>query len=292
MKLSSLALFVVSMLGSSLVLGMENSCSKWFGEVAVRPCRVQGFEFCTSSYLSDSLRSRVFKSLSEVEDRTGLAEVREGVVQPAIVRLELQQGKAARVWELGSGSGDFVFKWASADRGRTFVLTDLFPQASIWSKQIQDTHLADRVTFESKPVNSSDLSHLEFEAGDVVLTVAMFHHLSPKEAQELLKTIVARHLHLVIVEPLSRTWKDVVMATGVGALGAWYSPEARQDWRVPAVLSFDGVVSALRQYTRPEIQSMVVAAGGSDYRVQESAGLGTFKTFRVLIVSPHLVGIQ
>lgn len=245
------------------------------------PCRFHGFEFCTSEVISNSLRTKVFEALGQVQSRMGFEEVVTKIANQFLIGLDARHARKVKVAELGSGSGDLVLQLAKHDPSRSFLLTDLYPQVETWTKKIQQEKSFSNILFREEPISAVDIESLNLPRGDVILTVAMLHHLRPEEVEVFLKQVVRKNLNVMVVEPLSRRVRDVFVGAGAGFVSLVTNPSAWKDLRVPFILSHDGLVSALRQYTASDLQQML---NGTGYEVEEIAGLGPVKSFRIMLL--------
>jgi hypothetical protein len=274
-----LALFVTSV---AFPADGQNPCGKEFSPDSI-PCRLHGFEFCTSDSISDSLRSKVFDALGRVQSSLGFDAVVTDVVQHHLADLDRIHGREVNVVELGSGAGDLVFQLAKVDRSRSYLLTDIFPQVDVWNRKIKAGGSDSNVQYLYTPTSAADISKLNSVPGDVVLTVAMLHHLRPAEVSEFLLQVVQKRLNVIVVEPLARRVRDVFVGAGAGFASLKYYPEGWRDLRIPLILSHDGVVSALRQYTASDLREHL---RGTMYQVTETSGLGPVGSFRVMFINP------
>jgi hypothetical protein len=274
--------FSLSVFAASLTVRAEpdQQCADVFSWDAIS-CRIHGFEFCTSDRISASLRSKVFDALGRVQSKLGFETVVKTIVRNHLADLDRHHGRKVHLIELGSGAGDLVLQLAKDDVSRKYLLTDIFPQVEVWQRKIADEGSSLNVQYLSRPTSATDLAKLGTVSGEVILTVAMLHHLRPEEVEAFLKQVVQQQLNVIIVEPLARRLRDVFIGAGAGLVSLKLYPEGWLDPRAPFILSHDGVVSALRQYTADELRTKLLGTG---YQVTETAGLGPVGSFRVMVL--------
>lgn len=247
-----------------------NICSMLF------PKRISAFEFCESACISEGLRSKVFDALS----KTQMAAAVEAVTEKLFTELaptKIQPG--ARIIEIGSGSGQMLSKVALTKPEYQFVLTDLYPQEN-W-KTLKRVNL----DFISEPVDVGQIKtglgqHLR--PGDAIFLSAALHHFKPEWVRETLDLLVEKQAHMFVLEPMSRDLKGIAIGLGAGGLGLATSKSAWSDLRVPFILSFDGLISALRQYHPKDLTEL----SDNKVKAKEFKGLGRLGNFRVMLVSP------
>lgn len=103
-----------------------------------------------------------------------------------------------------------------------------------------------------------------------------FHHLTPAQAQAFLADAVLHADGVMVVEPLSRSLMSIascVCGLVFGLIAPLLATRFRWShlfwtWLVPVIplaLAFDGVVSALRNYSRTEIEAMLKTLPDNDF---------------------------
>jgi hypothetical protein len=241
--------------------------------------RVHAEEYCESACLSESLRSRVFEALTGSQAAAGVVKVIHETFQEA---LGDSKWPSRRVVELGSGSGQMMLSLAREFQNHQFVMTDLYPQRAKWSE-----YRLNNLSFANEAV---DLSKVEstlrpyVQESDTVFLSAVLHHMKPEWVQVLLKLAAEKKLRLLILEPFDRDIKGLAVGAGAGFLSMAVSKAAWQDYKVPLIMSHDGVLSALRQYRQKELLAMATSLG---LNVTEKKGLGPLKNYRVMTIAPQ-----
>lgn len=222
--------------------------------------RLHGFEFCEKSWLPQVIREGFMDCLNQIH-RLG---------QPyrhiaPVVSTWAERLSAGEILDLGSGGGGQVatvleHMQRQGLKAPSFVLSDLYPDVSAW-RALQKDLGPERVGFFDSPVAFSALPE-QFRA----LTIfSAFHHLPPKAASSLLAEVVAHRDGICIVEFTRRTWLDLasmIPAFFLNLLAPLTTPRFRLGKLLlspvtAAMVSFDGLVSALRSYSADEILAML-----------------------------------
>ena len=204
-----------------------------------------------------SLRDALTDFLAFSEDFVGAYDPVAPLLRRAVART-----KARRIVDLCSGAGG---PWRRlGDRvGVPVVLTDLYP------------HGADVVRVDARSVPA------ELDGFRTVFTA--FHHFRPIEARAILADAVQRRQGIGVFEIARRAPLEigVVALTWLGTLAA--APFIRP-WRwsrlmwtylppaLPLVGTFDGIVSCLRTYSKPELAELVQGLGGYDWEIGDFRG--------------------
>ena len=233
-------------------------------------------EFCESPCLPDGLRSRVFSALNDIQVAS---KVDKAVTDMFSKILKEKIQSATRVIEIGSGSGKLLARLAQNFADFDFVLTDLFPQES-W-RSLSSANLS----YLDRPVDASQIKQSlgsELRPGDVLFMNSTFHHFRPEWVKGLLELLVERGCKAIIIEPMSRDIRGMIVGAGAGAFSLLTSREAWRDPRIPFILSFDGVISALRQYHREDL----VALSNGRLSIEEFGGHGILNNVRAMLISP------
>jgi hypothetical protein len=204
-----------------------------------------------------SLRDALTDFLAFSEDFVGAYDP----VAP-LLRRAVERTQARRIVDLCSGAGG---PWRRlGDRvGVPVVLTDLYP------------HGDDVVRVDARSVPA------ELDGFRTVFTA--FHHFRPVEARAILADAVQRRQGIGVFEIARRAPLEigVVALTWLGTLAAapfirpwswsrlmWtYLPPA-----LPLVGTFDGIVSCLRTYSKPELAELVQGLGGYDWEIGDFRG--------------------
>ena len=145
----------------------------------------------------------------------------------------------------------------------------------------------DRVVPVEKPVDLLSLS-VDLPAGDDVLIVisAAFHHIPPKARSRVLLNLTQLG-DVLILEPLSRNWPSLLIAL-LSAFPCLAAPLVlykrsgilRRVWwsyiipLVPFILTYDGIVTVLRNWSQAEWQDGLAEFGN---RATFEAGLLSYK---------------
>lgn len=222
--------------------------------------RLQAFEFCDQPWLPEVIREGFMDCLDQIHKAWQPYRHIAPIVSAWAGRLGAQQ-----VLDLGSGGGGQVVTVLEhlARQGLKpprFVLSDRNPNVCAW-RALQERFGPERVSFFDKPVMISAIPE-QFRA----LTIfSAFHHLMPEAAKALLEEVVARRDGICIVEFTRRTWLDLLSmlpAFFMNLIAPLTTPRFRLGKLllspvIAAMVSFDGLVSALRSYTAEEIQAML-----------------------------------
>jgi hypothetical protein len=250
------------------------------------------FEFCERPGLPEWLRGDLFSTLAWVQDSFGLGRVLAGEAAGLVA-----SSGARRVIELGSGSGDGLRSLASGlPRGIEVVATDLYPRPAVWRERLSGVSgarwIETPISFDDfeTPIGKGEL------AGAVVLFVAAFHHVPREKARELLKRLAGCQAHVLIVEPLGRDLKGLILGALCGIPTLLYPVLARgvslaRRLRlalfhlclpvIPFILCHDGAVSAFRQRRRRDWEELV---RDTPYALVERPGLGLLRNFSVTML--------
>jgi len=234
--------------------------------------RIQLFEFCDQPWLRGSLREAFLDCLSFVHH---VYQPYYHLAQPFAewANQNRQNVRKDRVGEaildLASGSGEQITMLldASTKQGLhlpKFILSDLYPNLSAWHA-LQKSCGNDAVGYIEKPLSALDIP----EGAPRHWTIfTAFHHLSPAAARILLQGLVAKGDGLCIIENTRRQWfccVAMVLGLPVHLIVPFFAK--RFKWSkflcttvipiIPLMVAFDGVVSALRSYTKEEIIAML-----------------------------------
>lgn len=257
--------------------------------------RIHYFELCERPELPEWLRSDLFATLGWVQGAFGL----KAIFRTKVASLLAGAG-ARKVIELGCGSGEGLIELARGVRelpsrpAIEFWATDKFPRPDYWRSRfvgVPELNVYEpSVGFEDFDRTAAPLG---LENAVLVLS-AVFHHVPEHEARALLERAARTGAQVVIVEPLSRSlWGVFVGATvffptllfpllgphrGIlsrlrAVLDHWVVP------LVPLILAHDGVISALRQRTRPEFEAL---CQGLPLVPEFSANLGVLANFSIV----------
>jgi hypothetical protein len=250
------------------------------------------FEFCERPGLPEWLRGDLFSTLAWVQDSFGLGRVLAGEAAKCVA-----SSGARRVIELGSGSGDGLRRLASGlPGGIEVVATDIFPRPAEWRERLAGVPGARWI---ETPVSFDDFETRigkDELAGAVVLFVAAFHHVPKDKAGEMLKRLASHHSHVLIVEPLGRDLKGLILGALCGIPTLIYPLLARgvslaRRLRlvlfhiclpvIPLFLCHDGAVSAFRQRRRRDWEELLK---GTPYDLVDRPSLGWLRNFSVTML--------
>ncbi len=192
-----------------------------------------------------------------------------------LLRRALERTKARRIVDLCSGAGG---PWGRLGPrvGVPVLLTDLYPA---WENVI-------RVDARAVPA--------ELDGFRSIFTA--FHHFRPEEARAILEDAVHRREGIGVFEIARRAPIEiaVVALTWLGTLIA--APFIRP-WRwsrlawtylppvLPIVGTFDGVVSCVRTYSKPELEELVRGLDSYDWE------LGDFRKGWSPLRGSYLIGV-
>lgn len=153
----------------------------------------------------------------------------------------------------------------------TLTLTDLYPNV----KAFEHTRATDseRISFESQSVDATQLSqHLKQKFRTLF---GAFHHMDKTNAQKILQQAVDDNTPIAIFEPLSRNLPAFISMLFV-PLNVWlFTPFIRPvRWLVlpfiyvlplvPLYILWDGIISILRMYSKPELEALVKGLKNSE----------------------------
>jgi hypothetical protein len=234
--------------------------------------RRQLFEFHERAECPRFVRDSVVETLGTGLRWLGMSDV----AGPAFARF-CQDAKCERVLDLCSGSGApaaLVLEWM-AEHGAAapeVVLSDLFPNEVAFAG-VRAKH-PEKVRSERRPVDATMVP--EDVAHDARVIMNAFHHFAPAPAARIVADAVARRKSLFIYEGFPRDLTRF-LPTGPAMLPALLlNPLMTRQQRlakafltyvvpvIPAVATWDGVVSVLRIHDEADLRAMTTAEG--DYR--------------------------
>ena len=220
---------------------------------------------------------------------------------PAL-RKAFSRSGAERVIDLCSGAGGpwlpLLESWDKLGSAPQEVrLSDFKPSEASWRDA--STASGGRIRPYPAPV---DARAVPKELDGFRTLFAAFHHFRPFEAEAILRDAVERRQGIAILEPTERSARAVALACLSWLFVMLLSPGIRPvSLRrlaltyllplIPALVTFDGVVSCLRTYTKQELGEMAARAGGGayDWEVGEASYPGFPIPVSYLIGTPRQV---
>lgn len=183
----------------------------------------------------------------------------------------------------GGGGLTNLFKALVAKQPNVkLTLTDLYPNV----KAFEQTKMLDpdRIHFESQSVDATDLpKHLKQKFRTLF---GAFHHLNEPTAAKLLQQAVDDKAPIAIFEPLSRNVPAFVSMLFV-PINVWLFTLFIRPVRwgvlpfiyliplVPLYIVWDGVVSILRMYSKPELEALIKGLKNSENFFWEIGQVGS-----------------
>ncbi len=217
-----------------------------------------------------SLRDALTDFLAFTENLTGAYDPVGPLLRRALVRT-----KARRIVDLCSGAGG-PWRRLGAQVGVPVILTDLYP------------HNDDVTRVDARAVPA------ELDGFRTIFTA--FHHFRPAEARAILADAVQRGQGIGVFEIARRAPLEIAVVT-LTWLGTLVSAPFIRPWRwsrlawtyLPPVLpilgTFDGVVSCLRTYSKPELKDLVRRLDTYDWEI------GDFRARWSPLRGSYLIGV-
>ncbi len=154
---------------------------------------------------------------------------------------------------------------------KSITLTDLYPNKKAFHN-FQKTN-PDHFLFCDTPVN---MMKVPLEIKGFRTLFSSFHHLKPKEAEELLQKAVDDQCGIAIFESTQRHPLVLLYMLLTPLLVLLNTPFIRPwSWKrifwtyiipiLPFIVMFDGLVSSLRTYTPDELEKMISKLNAPDY---------------------------
>ena len=234
--------------------------------------RVQAFEFNDTAGVPAFMRDTVVESLSRAL-RWG--HVLHDLVPP-FARF-LRESGATEVLDLCAGAAGPATILAaemhrSGERPPRFVMTDLFPQVDAWeAARAEDP---DAIDFVREPVDATRIPH-DLADGKARVIINALHHFPPDLARGMLEDAVRGSRGIFVSEAFERNPLGFVSMWPAGLAALFANPLlTKKDRLAKAVMTYltpitagislwDGVVSALRIYSRRDLFEMVEPFGDS-----------------------------
>lgn len=170
----------------------------------------------------------------------------------------------------GSGPWKFLLKELE-NHNLKVTLTDLFPNHSAFQKT--KSLYPQNVNFLKSPI---DASKVPTELLGFRTLFSSFHHLTPKQAQEILQNAVDAKVGIAVFESTQRHPLSLLYMLFTPLLVLMYVPRirpfrwSRLFWTyiiplIPFIVMFDGIVSCLRTYNKDELKALTENLTGSPY---------------------------
>ncbi len=162
----------------------------------------------------------------------------------------LPRGAAARILDVGTGSGDLprvIARWARKT-GRTVrvLATDTHPQMLEVARERS-------VDYPEVSFQQADALNLPFADGtfDCALMSLTLHHFEDDQQNRVLRELQRVSTRGIVVSELERNWPNYA---GAKLLAATL-------WRTNRLTRHDGPISVLRAFTRDELQQIAEHTG-------------------------------
>jgi len=152
------------------------------------------------------------------------------------------------------------------------TLTDLYPNLAAFERAERESDGS--VGAHRGPVSAYDVPP---ELGGIRTLFTAFHHFRPDDARRILLDARSKRCGIAIFEPFERSFRmaRILGIAGI-ARGLLLTPKVGRmsigrfvlTYVVPvgpAVVAWDGVVSALRSYTVPELRDLAASVEGDDF---------------------------
>lgn len=242
--------------------------------------RIQLFEIHDQRWFPRFLRDQMTEGLQVVFDFANLYRP----VAPRLRQVLADLG-TNRVVDLCSGAGGPWLKLcetcASEFAGLDVLLTDKYPNAQA-RERIGAS--GSSIQFRREPV---DVLALSPELAGFRTMFTSFHHFTPPEGREILRSAVASRQGIGIFEIPKRSARTILAVFVVPFAYLALVPSMRPfRWSrllwtyllplIPFALWFDGIVSCLRAYTTRELMAMTegLATRGYQWEAGEQRGAG------------------
>lgn len=233
--------------------------------------RLQAFEFCDLPWIPALFREGFMDCLNNIHRLMEPYRHIAPIIQQWARRLRTE-----RILDIGSGGGAQIatlLKYLDEDAPQ-FTLSDLYPQVEAY-RALQQRLGASRIAYLEAPAPVAALP-----PEHRVLTIfSAFHHLPPQAARDLLEEVVRNRDGLCIVEFTRRTPLDLLsmfpafIINMLAPLTAERPRAGKLLWGtlipiIPAMVCFDGFVSALRSYTAAELKALLPPEAARDFDIE------------------------
>lgn len=233
--------------------------------------RMQLFEFEDQPWFPRLIRSYMQDHLTFMGNLSGTAyQAFVGKLKTAMERV--QQNELLDLCSGSSGPARLVVRLLREQgleaRAR---LSDLFPNLPAYQQRERESDGV--LTGVETPV---DATNVPTELTGFRLIANGFHHLSPMQAQQVLRDAVAKRQGIAIIEMVNRSvfaFIGVVVGTLMVFLAAPFLKPFRLSRLVftylipliPLFLLWDGFISCLRVYSPDEMRTLVSHLGNTEY---------------------------
>ncbi|MBA4387687.1 MAG: hypothetical protein C0404_06875 [Verrucomicrobia bacterium] len=190
------------------------------------------------------------------------------------------------VLDLASGSGTHIEELmrdaVRHDRPLPDIcLSDINPNITRFERLKRS--LPGNLDFRSQPCDATRV--LPDSSRPLLSMFTAFHHLRPAQAAALLANAAARSDGIIIFDPVARTIPNI-SGNVAGIIFGILAPFFRQgfSWKqfvfstlipvIPFMLAFDGVSSALRAYTKSDVEEMIASLPPNDFDWEVSVTRG------------------
>ena len=233
--------------------------------------RLQLFEFNDAPWAPPVLRDIIVEALSRALDWGGMLRGLVGPFEDFVAA-----AGTAEILDLASGAGGpaRILVGEILRAGRTpprFLLPDLNPQIAAWRKVC--AAFPGALDFVAEPVDATHIP-AEMARGRARVIVNALHHLPPEIARSIFADAVASRSPIFIAEGFERNPLGYVSMWPAGSVSLALTPllssrdrlaKALLTYATPIVLGaslWDGLVSAMRVYSRADLEAMVGPLGG------------------------------
>lgn len=236
--------------------------------------RIHLFEFEDLPGFPGFLRNYMTDFLQFLSNHTPLFD-------PAVPILaqSLKRCRTVRIVDLGSGGGGGLLRLnASLQKqvpGLQWTLTDLYPNLDAFRLAQAKTG---NMEYVSEPVDARQVP--ESLRGLRTLFLCL-HHFRPEDARKILQDALDAGQGIAVFEGQERSLPSLV-AMLLSPLSVWLTTPFIRPFRwgrllftyllplVPLFTLWDGVVSALRTYSVPEMEALIASLDGADRYVWET----------------------
>ena len=189
-----------------------------------------------------------------------------------VIEKALEEADTKQIVDLGSGSGGpFLDLESQINKSLSnkikIVLTDLNPSEDAANK------IANKIAKLEKPnlfylMRSIDATKVPQSLVGLRTMITSFHHMTKQNALKILSNSQSNKQAILILEPFSRNLKTFLALLPIFLTPFLFAPFIKPfDWKnifftyfipvLPIVIIFDGWVSYLRIYSKPDLKELV-----------------------------------